>query len=320
MTSIWSFLPGGLDRAIGHLEAALRLVGDNALVYQGLGEAYFQHVNIGVAGGREEELIRKAEWCADRIFALEPASPRGHLVRANTQLARGDVHGCGRSLRRVLQVFPNDIPALQLYTHVLGWLTGKPGAAAPVAARLLDVDPLGAISLLMAAMLRLFTGRFGDALEPARRMFELDPVTPVCRANYAMALAYDRRIDEAEALCKGVSAQPDSDVGTWQMGLCRAAWRADRAEVLRLAAGPYRQAAAWDAEIPWLLASAHAAVGASEEALHWLDRAIDRGMINYPFLSEHDRNLHGLRGDPRFGRLMERARREWERFEASAPP
>jgi serine/threonine protein kinase len=314
-SEIWSFLPGGLERAIGHLEAALRLVGENALVYQGLGEAYFQHVNIGVAGGREEELVRKAEWCADRIFALEPDSPRGHLVRANTQLARGDVHGCGRSLRRALQVFPNDIPALQLYTHVLGWLTGKPDAAAPVAARLLDVDPLGAISLLMAAMMRLFTGRFGDALEPARRMFELDPVTPVCRANYAMALAYDRRIEEAEALCEGVSAQPDSDVGTWQMGLWRAAWRGDRAEVLRLAEGPYQQAAAWDAEIPWLLASAHAAVGATEEALHWLDRAIDGGMINYPFLSEHDRNLDGLRGDPRFGRLMERARREWERFD-----
>jgi hypothetical protein len=99
------------------------------------------------------------------------------------------------------------------------------------------------------------------------------------------------------------------------MGLCRAAWRADRAEVVRLAEGPYQQAAAWDAEIPWLLAGAHAAVGAKEEALLWLDRAIDRGIINYSFLSEHDRYLDGVRGDPRFGRLMERARQEWERFD-----
>jgi hypothetical protein len=153
-----------------------------------------------------------------------------------------DIHGCGRSLRGVLQVFPKDVPALQQYVHVLGWLVGKPDAAAPLAARLVDLDPLSAMSLLVSAMVPL---------------------------------------------------------------ICRAAWRADRAEVLRPADGPYQQAAAWDAEIPWVLASAHAAVGAKEEALVWLDRAIDRGMINYPFLSEHDRYLDNVRGDARFGRVSE---------------
>jgi serine/threonine protein kinase/tetratricopeptide (TPR) repeat protein len=312
---IWSFMPGGLDVAISHLEAALRLVGDNALIYQGLGAAYFQYVNIGAAIGREEEFIRKSEACADRIFALEPESPRGYLVRAPIQLARGDIHGCGRSLRRALQAFPKDTMALQLYTHVLGWLGGKPDAAESHAARLVDVDPLNAMSLLMSAMVPVFAGRFPEGVERASRMFALDPVTPVWRANYVMALSYARRVDEAEALTEGVAARPDSDIGTWWMGLWRAAWRGDRAEVLRLADGPYRQVAEWDPEVPWVLASAHAAVGASNEALFWLDRAIERGMINYPFLSEHDWHLHSIRGETRFGQLMERARREWERLE-----
>ncbi|MEJ2189285.1 MAG: protein kinase [Acidobacteriota bacterium] len=314
-SEVWSFMPGGLDLAISHLEAALDLIGDNALIYQGLGEAYFQYVNIGAAIGREEELIRNAEECVDKIFALEPDSPRGHLVRAQTRMVRGDMHGCARSLRRVLDVFPNEIVALQLSTHLLGWLGGKPEAAAPLAARLVDLDPLNPMSLLVTAMVPVFAGRFEEGVQRARRMFELDPVTPVWRANYAMALAYNRNVDEAEALTEGVSAQPDSDVGTWWMGLCRAAWRGDRAEVLRLADGPYRQAASWDAEIPWALASAHAAVGATEEALFWLDRAIDQGMINYPFLSEHDHYLESIRGDERFGRAMERARKEWERLD-----
>lgn len=74
-------------------------------------------------------------------------------------------------------------------------------------------------------------------------------------------------------------------------------------------------AAAWDAEIPWILASAHAAGGAKDEALFWLDTAIARGMINYPLLSEHDRFLDNVRGDARFDRLMERARREGEQFQ-----
>jgi TolB-like protein len=314
-SEIWSFLPGGLDRAISHLQAGIDLVGDNALLYQGLGEAYFQYVNIGIAAGREEEYVTKAERCADRIFALEAESPRGHLVRADTELARGNIHGCGRSLRRALQVFPNDVQALVMYAHVLAWLAGKPHAASPLAARLVDLDPLSPWSRLPSATVPLFAGRFSEALEPARRMFALDPVTPVWRANYVMALSYAQRLDEAEALAEGVNAQPDSDIGTWQLGLCRAAWRGDRGEVLRLARGPYEQAAAWDAEIPWLLTSAHAAVGAKDEALVWLDRAIDRGMINYPFLSEHDLYLDSIRGEARFGQAMERARREWERFE-----
>ncbi len=312
---IWSFLPGGLDRAISHLEAGLALIGDNALLYQGLGEAYFQCINIGAAGGREEEYIKKAESCAEKIYALEPESPRGYSVRAHLQLARGDIHGCFRSWRRVLQAFPKDVQALQLTAHILGWLAGKPDAAMPLVARLLDIDPLDPMSRLASVTVPLFAGRFEEALEPGRRMFDLDPVTPVWRSNYVMALSYNQRLDEAEALTEGVVAQPDSDIGTWWMGMCRAAWREDRAEVLRLADGPYQQAAAWDAEVPWVLASAHAAVGAKDEALFWLDRAIDQGMINYPFLSEHDRYLDNIRGDARFGQAMERARREWERFQ-----
>jgi serine/threonine protein kinase len=315
-SEIWSFMPGSLDMAISHLEAALALVGDNVLIYQGLGEAFFQYVNIGAAIGREEEFIHKAERCVDKIFALEPESPRGYLVRSQTQLARGDIHGCSRSLRRVLKTFPNEIVALQLYTHTLGWLGGKPDAAAPFAARLVELDPLNAMSLLMNAMVPLFAGRFTEAVDPARRMFDLDPVTPVWRANYVMALSYARRFDEAEALTEAVAAQPDSDVGTWWMGLCRAAWRKDRAEVLRLADGPYQQVAAWDAEVPWVLASAHASVGAKDEALRWLDRAIDGGMINFPFLSEYDWTLESIRGEAGFRQAMARARREWERLES----
>ncbi|UCF35886.1 MAG: protein kinase [Acidobacteriota bacterium] len=315
-SEVWSFLPAGPDRAISHLEAALGLIGENVLLYRGLGEAYFQSVNLGVAGGTEEEHIAKAEWCAERIFALEPDSPHGYLVSAPTQLARGDIHGCARSLRRGLKAFPKDVLALQLYTHVLGWLTGKPEAAAPFAARLLEVDPLNAMSLLVIAMVPLFAGRFSEAVAPARRMFDLDPVSPIWRANYAMVLSYAQRLDEAEELTAGVTAQPDSDIGTWWMGLCRATWRADRAEVVRLTDGPYRRAAEWDAEIPWVLADAHSAVGAKEEALFWLDRAIDRGMINYPFLSEYDIYLDNIREDVRFRQAMARARREWERLDA----
>ena len=124
--------PAAWTVAISHLEAALRLIGDNVLVYQGLGVAYFQYVNIGAAIGREEEFIKKAEWCADKIFALESESPRGYLVRANVQLARGDIHGCGRSLRRVLQAVPEGGPGASAVcprARLAGREAGRRGAS-----------------------------------------------------------------------------------------------------------------------------------------------------------------------------------------------
>lgn len=314
---IWSFLPGSLDRAVSHLEAALRLVGDNALIYEALGVAYFQYVNIGAAIGQEEMYLGKAEQCAARIFALEPESPRGHLVRAHTHMARGEIHASGRSFRRVLAAYPNEVAALQMYVHTLGWLVGKQEAWPPLVARLKALDPLGAVAHLVSAMALLFAGRFAEGVEAARQLYTLDPVTPVFRANFVMALAYNGELGEAESLTEEVKAEPDSDVGTWQMGLLRAAWRKDQAEVQRLTNGPQRLLAMWDAEVPWLLAVAHSAVDLREEALFWLERAIDGGMINYPFFAQHDRFLDNIRGEPRFEWAMARAKRAWEAFEVS---
>lgn len=52
-----------------------------------------------------------------------------------------------------------------------------------------------------------------------------------------------------------------------------------------------------------------------DTAFRWLTLSIERGFINYPFLSRHDPLLAPMREDPRFRQLMEVARERWERFE-----
>jgi len=49
--------------------------------------------------------------------------------------------------------------------------------------------------------------------------------------------------------------------------------------------------------------------------LDWLDNAVNRGFINYPYLNEYDPYLASIRGEARFKKLMERVKSEWERFE-----
>lgn len=47
----------------------------------------------------------------------------------------------------------------------------------------------------------------------------------------------------------------------------------------------------------------------------WLENAINRGRIDYYFLYEKDPFLENIRSEPRFKKLMERVKHEWENFE-----
>ena len=63
------------------------------------------------------------------------------------------------------------------------------------------------------------------------------------------------------------------------------------------------------------MADCYCLVDEHDQALDWLANAIDRGFINYPFLSQHDKILSKLHGHPRFEALMQKAKFEWEHFD-----
>ncbi len=65
----------------------------------------------------------------------------------------------------------------------------------------------------------------------------------------------------------------------------------------------------------WVGAEIYAMNGNVSEALEWLQHGLEIGAINYPFLSTLDPWLDNIRGEPRFKKLMERVKYEWEHFE-----
>jgi hypothetical protein len=59
--------------------------------------------------------------------------------------------------------------------------------------------------------------------------------------------------------------------------------------------------------LPYSLAAAHAAQGETEQALEWLEQAVDRGWP-YELTTVNDPLLASLRGDARFQTLVDRMR------------
>jgi len=89
----------------------------------------------------------------------------------------------------------------------------------------------------------------------------------------------------------------------------------DREQVLTSITPDLREAAAWDDIFSWWLADCYTLVGERDAALDCVQRMIELGMFNYPFLARHEPFLAPLRDEPRFGSLLEQARKLWVAFE-----
>ena len=70
-----------------------------------------------------------------------------------------------------------------------------------------------------------------------------------------------------------------------------------------------------DCQVSWHMATFYSYLDDKDQSLVWLNNAVDRGFINYPFLSEHDKLLNNIRGEKGFMELMKKVKLEWENFE-----
>ena len=133
---------------------------------------------------------------------------------------------------------------------------------------------------------------------------------------HAHMLAANGRSDEAITIMEAV-ARDTPEMGWAKLASAMAsALRGDRDGVLRIMTPELRAMAWWDDLFSWWAADCFALVGEQDASLDFLERAVALGIINYPFLAQHDTCLSGVRSEARFGQLMERVRTAWEAFEA----
>lgn len=62
------------------------------------------------------------------------------------------------------------------------------------------------------------------------------------------------------------------------------------------------------------VAEGYALMGHHDEAVRWVRTAVERGLVNYPFLSAHSRHFASLRDHPPFRALLEEIHPRWQQL------
>ncbi|NJD10749.1 MAG: hypothetical protein FIB01_10080 [Gemmatimonadetes bacterium] len=307
---LWNLSESGLRQAIRDLEAALDMVGENAVLYAGIGSYQWQLFGQGFDTSNAP-LTRMRE-CAAKVMALEPESAHAHRMQGFLCLWDSNIAGAAASFERCLQADPQDTEALEWAGYLNMFQLGRPARAKPLFDRIWTIDPVMAEKLQVDVGWEWLNGHPEKALLRYERRLAREPGDRMSRWFYAQLFAWCGRNAEAIAQFDRLIAEGADDYFA-RTGDVFARALEGRIDEALVRMPPEMTSYLWDdSHCTWVMAESFAIAGRADEALKWLARAFERGFRNYPVLHDLDPFLARLRGEQRFEQLMATVKAEWQ--------
>jgi TolB-like protein/DNA-binding SARP family transcriptional activator/Flp pilus assembly protein TadD len=291
-----------LRRAVHVLEAAVSRAPDYAQAHVGLGDAY------AVLGFYDflppSEAFPRAREAALRALALDPSLAAAHATLGYVALYyEWDWERAEEEFRRAIRLAPSYSTAHQWYANFLT-ARGRFPEAESAMLRAQELDPLSLIANAALGWVHYYAGDYDRSIAQCLRTLELDSRFGLAHLWMGQALERTGRLDEGIA---AIERAVELDDGS-------ALSRATLARILALRGSPDQARAILadleprtdTAYVPsYEIARVHEALGDTERALDWLERAFHERSHSMVFL-EVDPALAALRPHPRFRSLTTR--------------
>jgi DNA-binding winged helix-turn-helix (wHTH) protein len=284
----------GLREAIGHFEQALARSPLFVDAYAGLAETYSLMSLYDDVPPRES--FPRAKAAALKALELDP--DRGDVHTSLAYIAHRfdwEWAAAERAYKRAIELNPSYATAHHWYAELL-IVTGRLDAARRELAVARQLDPLSPRIALDVSLPDYFAGRYAVAIEQARHVTKLHPAFAPAWLTLRQYCERQGRYDEAIAALRGYAAalglrseEADSVDAAHRAQGHTGYWR----RLLELAdrQWPTRQTPAHRANM-------YAALGDTEQALAWLERAF----------AEHDDEIVWIAVEPWFEELRGRDR------------
>lgn len=286
----------GLRRSRELFERALLADREYAPAWAGLAECHVQLVNyLSLTPGQAYPAAREA---AERAVALDPNSPESHAALGLVVLHQDwDLEAAEAAYRRAISLGPSYATAHQLYAELMSF-QGRHDEALRMIRTARELDPFSPLLQAVEGVLLLGAGRYEESAALLGRVYDLDHSLVWTRRQRAYAFERMGRMREAIAertaltFAEGESARRLRAL-TEQDGLRGFyRWSLTRPDLEDLPAT--------------LRAEYLAGAGEDEQALLWIDRAVeDKG--EYLLHLHRSPAFDRLRDHPRFRGPLEAA-------------
>jgi TolB-like protein len=292
----------GIDEAIRFYDQAIALDGDFGKAYSARARAgvarceYYLAEPLAVLDGVRRDALRALELDANDSEALVALAEVHRMLNWDSSKAEA-------MYRAALDVNPNSESTHRYYALFLA-SRGR-GEARRMVDRGWDLDPLCSVNNTAAASVRFFAGDYESAIERCRITLEMDPTFGPARRRMASALAELGRYREAIDEYSLISPFRLDPVSRAWMGHALAV--SGQLTAARATAASLESAVDGQPVPPFHLAMLYAGLEDYERAFQALERAC---AARDPWLDtiEVEPRFRGLRGDPRYARLIDRLR------------
>ena len=285
--------------AIGYFEKAIERDPKFALAYVGLADCY---MTLGVFGMRPPvETLPRARDAVLTALRIEPrlAGAYATLGQIKLQYDR-DWTGAEADFARAIALNPS-LSEPHLHWGVLLGMRGELDRGLEELKQAEQLEPLLTVAKTRAGSLLYFARRYDEAIEQVTESLALDDRPGIAHALLGRIYLHTGRYDLALAEFAKIRGPTPGSFGDVGQALALSGRRAEAlAELDRvIKLSTQRYVPAGD------IASIYAGLGDTENALVWLDRALQQRASTLGFLAQNP-TFDGLHDDPRFAAIVDR--------------
>jgi TolB-like protein/Flp pilus assembly protein TadD len=299
--------------SINYFQRAVAADPGFAPAYRGLADAYSRIAAFtSTPSGDLIPLIRAA---ASKALAIDDTLGEAHLDLARAYSDESNWAAAAREYRRALDLSPSSAGVHRYYGDYLLRI-GHPEEALAEARIAVELDPISPWAAQFAARMLYYLRRYDEAAAQLRKALAQDPSSGIL--HHALGLVYMARPTTwAQGLTESERARELMEGDPWVTGQLGYAYalagrKAEAREILRqLETGSGGTVRA----LP--VARVYTGLGDREQAFSWLRKAVDQRDVALFLIA--DPVYDGLRGDPRFHDLLERASLPGSSSEVSIP-